>query len=1169
MFIYLSKKIAIPNNTRLQYISWNKAEGYIACGGDDGLLRVLRLESPVGGTAKGLAAPSNLSMNQTLEGHNGTVQVVTWNDHYQKLTTSDQHGLIIVWSLYKGSWYEEMINNRNKSVVRGMKWNSEGTKICIVYEDGAVIVGSVDGNRIWGKDVKGCTLAAVEWAPDGKMILFGMSNGEIHIYDSLGNFMSKLQVMCMSDLNPQTSKIVGLEWYKGEHGYLEPGCPCLSLCFSNGRCQIMRHESDEEPVLIDTGMSAAQSQWNHCGDTLAVCGSQKSSEKDINVVQFYTPFGEHLRTLKVPGKQITSCAWEGGSLRIALAVDSFIFFANIRPDYKWGYFSNTVVYSFHKPDRNETAVMFWDTKNDDKVMKYLKNLMGIAACGEYCCIATRMDEDPSQFSLQLYNNIGTVIEAKYIELEPIFLTITRTHVVAASREAFYLWQFKNPKKFANLEISGKRKAGMERLFHIDDTPSTTNTETIDFSHAFGETADPICCICASDKNLIVGRESGALHRYTLPLVNLTSKYMLAARPHQLAINSNSSKVSIIDISGVLTFFDMESRTKDADGKEVVGEQLTYERKDVWDMRWAEDNPELFAMMEKTRMYVFRGMDPEEPLMSSGYICEFNDLQIQSVLLDEIMKAPDEPSRENMLDHEIKSLRDTRDLLEKVGLQDAQRFIEENPHPRLWRLLAESALELQEFSVAETAFVKCKDYPGIEFVKRLGHLQSDSLKQAEVAAYFGFYDEAESIYLEMDRRDLAVTLRKKLGDWFRVVQLLKQGSAGGDDTQLEDAWNQIGSYYADRQKWQQAVTFYVQGNNQERLAECYYVLEDYVGLEKMMKALPENHKLLPDIALQFVSVGMCEQAVEAYTKCNKMKKAIDACVLLNHWNTAIDLAKEHNVKEIDSLLATYAKHLLSKQKVLSAIELYRKAGRYLEAAKLMYKLAEEQAQAGTSQPKRLKKMYVLGALLIEQYHESVKQRSKFRNKGKRGAEALSALAGLLEEDSSAVSDTKLIDNAWRGAEAYHYYLLAQRQLHQSQIDRAFMTSQALTLYEDIIDPKLIHSLIALISVTARQFATASKSFTKLETLSALSASEKDEYSDLALEIFIRHSPKDQNPITFNYHSISSEDAKKLVCVASGREMSDYQFWMCGTCKHCAYEKEITQYKNCPLCHTPIN
>ncbi len=46
-----------------------------------------------------------------------------------------------------GSWYEEMINNRNKSVVRSMSWNADGLKICIVYEDGAVIVGSVDGQH--------------------------------------------------------------------------------------------------------------------------------------------------------------------------------------------------------------------------------------------------------------------------------------------------------------------------------------------------------------------------------------------------------------------------------------------------------------------------------------------------------------------------------------------------------------------------------------------------------------------------------------------------------------------------------------------------------------------------------------------------------------------------------------------------------------------------------------------------------------------------------------------------------------------------------------------------------------------------------------------------------------------------------------------------------------
>ena len=61
---------------------------------------------------------------------------------------------------------------------------------------------------------------------------------------------------------------------------------------------------------------------------------------------------------------------------------------------------------------------------------------------------------------------------------------------------------------------------------------------------------------------------------------------------------------------------------------------------------------------------------------------------------------------------------------------------------------------------------------------LCYIQSDKKQLAEVAAYFKRFEEAEKIYIEMDRRDLAVELRTKLGDWFRVIQLLKQGGGTG-------------------------------------------------------------------------------------------------------------------------------------------------------------------------------------------------------------------------------------------------------------------------------------------------------------------------------------------------------------------------------------------------------
>lgn len=49
-----------------------------------------------------------------------------------------------------------------------------------------------------------------------------------------------------------------------------------------------------DPVYIDTMMNVVSIQWNHCGSVLAVAGSLRASnlEKEFNVVQFYTPFGE-------------------------------------------------------------------------------------------------------------------------------------------------------------------------------------------------------------------------------------------------------------------------------------------------------------------------------------------------------------------------------------------------------------------------------------------------------------------------------------------------------------------------------------------------------------------------------------------------------------------------------------------------------------------------------------------------------------------------------------------------------------------------------------------------------------------------------------------------------------------------------------------------------------
>lgn len=40
MFLYLSKKISMPSGLRVSSLSWNSEQGWLACGGETGLLKV-------------------------------------------------------------------------------------------------------------------------------------------------------------------------------------------------------------------------------------------------------------------------------------------------------------------------------------------------------------------------------------------------------------------------------------------------------------------------------------------------------------------------------------------------------------------------------------------------------------------------------------------------------------------------------------------------------------------------------------------------------------------------------------------------------------------------------------------------------------------------------------------------------------------------------------------------------------------------------------------------------------------------------------------------------------------------------------------------------------------------------------------------------------------------
>ena len=92
----------MPSGSHVLNVAWSGCDGFLACGCDNGVVKVLKIEvvemnqpavEEITGRPRGyLAAPTNIAKNQTLEGHTASVTAMAWNQKQKKLTTADTKG---------------------------------------------------------------------------------------------------------------------------------------------------------------------------------------------------------------------------------------------------------------------------------------------------------------------------------------------------------------------------------------------------------------------------------------------------------------------------------------------------------------------------------------------------------------------------------------------------------------------------------------------------------------------------------------------------------------------------------------------------------------------------------------------------------------------------------------------------------------------------------------------------------------------------------------------------------------------------------------------------------------------------------------------------------------------------------------------------------------------
>ena len=109
--------------------------------------------------------------------------------------------------------------------------------------------------------------------------------------------------------------------------------------------------------------------------------------------------------------------------------------------------------------------------------------------------------------------------------------------------------------------------------------------------------------------------------------------------------------------------------------------------------------------------------------------------------------------------------------------------------------------------------------------------------------------------------------------------------------------------------------------------------------------------------------------------------------------------------------------------------------------------------------------------------------------------------LITSDINTSSD-KALNNPWRGAEAWHFYILSQRQLYAGNYKASLKTCLRLAEYELELDTKKVYSLIALTAYYAKHWKECSRAFVKLEALENITSEEKEKYIALAVSIFTK-------------------------------------------------------------------
>ena len=422
-----------------------------------------------------------------------------------------------------------------------------------------------------------------------------------------------------------------------------------------------------------------------------------------------------------------------------------------------------------------------------------------------------------------------------------------------------------------------------------------------------------------------------------------------------------------------------------------------------------------------------------------------------------------------------------------------------------------------------------------------------------------------------------------------------------DDNLKQSYNNLADQLIESKSYDKAEKLLLKTNNVPTLTKLYFTSEQYDKATPLIEKTTDI-PTLSYMASQFETYGLFDESVKCYLKVNDINKAIDICINMNKWELFDQIASTYDIFSNDEIVAEYAKKLISKNLRMELVDFYIKTHRHYFAYKTLLDIANDLWKMKCS-PLHIKKIYVFAALEMERYNikqytslsssqTSSNDSSKDDNVEKNlnvdniSSFQVSNVTQYQYNPNSAIEISsnlhytlthKILNNVWKGAEAFHFYMLCQSQLYKKEYKKATKTSLRLVLYEKELKSENVYALIALCAGLSQNLRIMSKAVAIIEN------ENKRKYKGLGERLFANKEIENKDEV---YYKCPNEKCDGEIseydiycskcgmnfdgCVISGESIITKNYFKCKRCRHKSLKIEAIRksIRNCPMCHVSL-